>query len=162
MIETFLTSGKSLYYRNFNPNYMRLTNGLIKSISTCFDNTTLITQDKLLFVALIQENRNLVNFFLVDSYYRTGGFSLGFLEKLGYESNHILELAEKYEFDEIQVDLILPTFEHLIAEGYLEKKVVNQELFFINLNKLPTIDNPIKMQQLITENEFRGRRLMQY
>lgn len=38
-IEGFLSSGKSQYYRSFNSNYMRQTNGLIKSLNTCFDNT---------------------------------------------------------------------------------------------------------------------------
>lgn len=52
MIETFLNTGKSSYYRSFSNNFMRTTNGLIKCVSTCFDNTALISQDKLLFVAL--------------------------------------------------------------------------------------------------------------
>lgn len=40
---------------------------------------------------------------------------------------------DNFEIDDIGVELIIPNFEALVSEGYMEKKIVNEEMYFIDL-----------------------------
>lgn len=75
LIERFLTTGKSIFFRNFCFNYVRMANGLIKPISMCIDKTDLLSKDKLVFVTFLQEISELQCFMLVDSSLSLSGIS---------------------------------------------------------------------------------------
>lgn len=41
MVNNFLSTGKSRYYRNFSPNFVNVHDCLVKGIQLCYDTTSI-------------------------------------------------------------------------------------------------------------------------
>ncbi|CAD8046561.1 unnamed protein product [Paramecium primaurelia] len=137
MVNNFLSTGKSRYYRNFSSNFVNQHDCLVKGIQLCYDTTSVFHHSQLVFVAFIQELVYEKCYIIVDGFDKSFvSLSLNFLQKIGYDDNLILKMVKHKYLNEISIYNIFPQFDEALQKQQHDNRLLVEKLFFFDYLKI--------------------------
>ncbi|CAD8133996.1 unnamed protein product [Paramecium pentaurelia] len=137
MVNSFLSTGKSRYYRNFSPNFVNVHDCLVKGIQLCYDTTAIFQHSQLVFVAFIQELVYEKCYIIVDGFDKSFvSLSLNFLQKIGYDDNLIVKMVKHKYLNEISIYNIFPQFDEALLKQQQDNRLLVEKLFFFDYLKI--------------------------
>ncbi|CAK62154.1 unnamed protein product (macronuclear) [Paramecium tetraurelia] len=137
MVNNFLSTGKSRYYRNFSSNFVNCHDCLVKGIQLCYDTTSVFHHSQLVFVAFIQELVYEKCYIIVDGFDKSFvSLSFNFLQKIGYDDNLITKMVKHKYLNEISIYNIFPLFDEALQKKQEDNRFLVEKLFFFDYLKV--------------------------
>ncbi|CAD8133798.1 unnamed protein product [Paramecium octaurelia] len=161
MVNTFLSTGKSRYYRNFSPNFVNVHDCLVKGVQLCYDTTSIFHHSQLVFVAFIQELVYEKCYIIVDGFDKSFvSFSFNFLQKIGYDDNLIVKMVKHKYLNEISIYNIFPQFDEALLRQQQDNRLLVEKLFFfdyLKIRKSTVIENREKRMSNLHPNIWKQK-----
>ncbi|CAD8050582.1 unnamed protein product [Paramecium sonneborni] len=161
MVNNFLSTGKSRYYRNFSANFVNVHDCLVKGIQLCYDTTSVFHHSQLVFVAFIQELVYEKCYIIVDGFDKSFvSLSLNFLQKIGYDDNLIIKMAKHKYLNEISIYNIFPSFDIALQKQQEDNRLLIEKLYFfdyLKVRKSTVVENKEKRMSNLNPNIWKQR-----
>ncbi|CAD8049389.1 unnamed protein product [Paramecium sonneborni] len=161
MVNNFLSTGKSRYYRNFSANFVNVHDCLVKGIQLCYDTTSIFHHSQLVFVAFIQELIYEKCYIIVDGFDKSFvSLSLNFLQKIGYDDNLIIKMAKHKYLNDISIYNIFPSFDFALQKQQQDNRLLIEKLFFfdyLKVRKSTVVENKEKRMSNLNPNIWKQK-----
>ncbi|CAD8069641.1 unnamed protein product [Paramecium sonneborni] len=137
LMQSFLTTGNSIFFQNFQLNFLNTQEGLIKGVKMCYDLTKIAKQqDQLIFAVFFQELSDNRAYVLVDGITKYCYFSECFFKKLGFQDHEIKFIKSSNILSNISITYLIPEFDTLTDMNESDIKLQAVDLYFANIFKL--------------------------
>ncbi|CAD8084141.1 unnamed protein product [Paramecium primaurelia] len=134
LVQRFVQTGQARFYRNLSLTFIQQDNGLAKQMEQSFDTTTLLSDNRIVFGAVIQDVIDQKAYLLVNVNGLLSGMTFMCLRKLGFTIEQISSVNNFYSFYEIEINQIVPNFNRLIETDFSEQKFDNQRFLFLDIS----------------------------
>ncbi|CAK87358.1 unnamed protein product (macronuclear) [Paramecium tetraurelia] len=153
LVQRFVQTGQARFYRSLSLTFIQQDNGLAKQMEQSFDTITLLSDNKIVFGAVIQDVLDQKAYLLVNVNGNLSGMTFMCLRKLGFTVEQISSVNNFYQFYELEINQIVPNFNRLIETDFEEQKFDNIRIIFLDLSSNNSLD-------VITKSTQQGNQLL--